>query len=127
MSMRTGKENRVNELKPLTCPNCGGRINAARMRCEYCGTQFKREEGPVLRIETARPGVRTLEANVRIPEYYIRDFNGEEVGNIVRDQISRKLAEALVPMLDVKTGHDLERMEAVMYGRIRVLEPGYRF
>lgn len=117
----------MNDLKPLVCPNCGGKINADRMRCEYCGTQFKREEGPVLRIETVRPGVRTLGAKVRIPEYYLRDFNGEEVRNIVMDRIATQLAEALIPMLDVKTGHDLERMEAVMYGRIRVLEPGYRF
>lgn len=121
----------MNDLKPLTCPNCGGRIDAARMRCEYCGTQFKREEGPVLRIETVRPGVRTLEAAARIPEYYIqhllRDSDNDEIVNMVGDQMTHDLAKALVPMLDLKVGHDLERMEAVVRGRIRVLEPGYRF
>lgn len=117
----------MNELKPLICPNCGGKINAARMRCEYCGTQFKRDEGPVLRIETVRPGVRTLEANVMIPEYYVNMLEGDEIRGIVRDQISRKLAEAVVPMLDLRVGHDFERMEAIVRGRIRVLEPEYRF
>lgn len=117
----------MNELKPLTCPNCGGRINAARMRCECCGTQFKREEGPVIRIEAVRPGVRTLNANARIPEHYIMDLGDDAIRSIVRDQMSHQLAEALVPMLDLKVGHDLERMEGIVRGRIRVLEPGYRF
>ena len=117
----------MNELKPLICPNCGGRIDAARMRCEYCGTKFKREEGPVLRIEAVRPGVRTLATNVRIPECHIMNLENDEVRSIVRDQMSHQLAEALVPMLDLSVGHDLRRMEAVVSGRIRVLEPEYRF
>lgn len=117
----------MNELKPLTCPNCGGRINTSRMKCEYCGTQFKRDEGPVLRIEAVRPGVRTLETNAMIPERYIMDLGDDAIRSIVRDQMSHQLAEALVPMLDLKVGHDLERMEGIVRGRIRVLEPGYRF
>jgi len=117
----------VNELKPLTCPNCGGRINTSRMKCEYCGTQFKREEGPVMRIEAVRPGVRTLEVNARIPEYYIQHLGDDEIVNMVGNRMAHDLAKALVPMLDLKVGHDLERMEAVVNGRIRVLESGYRF
>ena len=117
----------MNELKPLICPNCGGRINAARMKCEYCGTQFKRDESPVLRIEEVRPGVRTLEAKALIPEHFIMDLGDDAIRSIVRDQMSRQLAEALVPMLDLKVGHDPALMEAVVRGRIRVLEPGYRF
>lgn len=117
----------MTDLKPLTCPNCGGRINAARMRCEYCGTQFKREEESVFRIEVARPGVKTLQVNARMPERYIMDIGDDAIRSIVRDQMSHQLAEALVPMLDLKVGHDLERMEGIVCGRIRVLEPGYRF
>lgn len=117
----------MNELKPLICPNCGGKIDAARMKCEYCGTQFKRDEGPVLRIEAVRPGVRTLNTNVRFPEHFIMDLGDDAIRRIVRDQMSHQLAEALVPMLDLEVGHDLERMEGIVRGRIRVLEPGYRF
>lgn len=119
----------MNELKPLTCPNCGGKINAARMRCEYCGTQFKRDEGPVVRIEAVRPGVKTLRANVAIHDYYLRSgwMDDDVLRKLVGDEMSHQLARALVPMLDLKVGHDLERMEAVVRGRIRVLEPGYRF
>lgn len=127
MSKRTGKENSVNELKPLICPNCGGRINAVRMKCEYCGTQFKRDEGPVLRIEAVRPGVRTLETNAMIPERYIMDLGDDAIRSIVRDQMSHQLAEALVPMLDLSVGHDFHLNEAIVRGRIRILEPGYRF
>ena len=75
----------MNNLKPLVCPNCGGKINAARMRCEYCGTQFKCDEGPVLRIEAVRPGVRTLGANARIPENYIINLGEDAIRGIVRD------------------------------------------
>ena len=28
------------DLKPLTCPNCGGSIDRTRLNCEYCGTKF---------------------------------------------------------------------------------------
>ena len=117
----------MNELKPLTCPNCGGRIDAARMRCEYCGTRFKREEGSAFRIEVARPGVKTLQVNARIPDHYIMDIGDDAIRSIVRDQMSHQLAEALVPMLDLSVGHDLHLNEAIVRGRIRVLEPGYRF
>ena len=117
----------MNELKPLTCPNCGGKINASRMRCEYCGTQFKRDEGQVIRVETVRPGVKTLGANARIPEYYIQHLSNEEIVRMVGDQMTIQLAKALVPMLDLQVGHDIDRMEAVVRGRIRVLESGYRY
>lgn len=119
----------MNELKPLICPNCGGRIDAAMMRCEYCGTQFKHDEGTVLRIEAVRPGVRTLRANIRIPEYYSSFYRIDDdiLRNIVGDEMSHQLAKALVPMLDLKVGHDLKMMELVVDGRVRVLEPGYRF
>lgn len=119
----------MTDLKPLICPNCGGKINAARMKCEYCGTQFKREEGPVLRIEAVRPGVRTLRTNIRIPEYYasFNQIDDDILRNFVGDEMSRQLAKALVPMLDLKVGHDLKMMELVVDGMVRVLEPGYRF
>jgi len=117
----------VNELKPLICPSCGGRINASRMRCEYCGTQFKREEGPVLRIEAVNRGVRTIEANARIAEYYLKEYGEDTVGILVKDQILHQLTKALLPMLELEVGHDLQRCEAIVQGRIRVLEPGYRF
>lgn len=117
----------MTELKP--CPFCGGKIDAARMRCEYCGTQFKCEEGPVVRIGVVRPGVKTLRANVAIPDYYLRSsgMDDDALRNIVSDEMSHQLAKALVPMLDLKVGHDLQRMEAVVSGRIRILEPGYVF
>lgn len=31
-------------IRPKVCPNCGGRIDLATYRCQYCDTQFYRDD-----------------------------------------------------------------------------------
>lgn len=117
----------MSNLKPLVCPNCGGKINRQRMKCEYCGTEFKRDEGPQMIIETVHRGVQTAGVSVIVPEYHLHRFDEEEIRHIVGDELTCKLAEALVPLLDLEVSRDALSQDLVVRGRIRVLEPGYRF
>lgn len=32
-------------LEPLTCPQCGAPLRAGADKCDYCGTEFAREDG----------------------------------------------------------------------------------
>lgn len=45
----------MSDLKPLIRPNCGGKVNAARMKCEYCGTEFRCDNDGVLKIRYESP------------------------------------------------------------------------
>ena len=48
------------DLKPYVCKHCGGRINVAKMVCEYCGTQYADDSLRRIKIETVHPGQHTI-------------------------------------------------------------------
>lgn len=114
-------------MKPLICPNCGGKINRSRMKCEYCGTEFKEEHGDLIRIETVHCNTKVLAVSAVIPDETIHYAKEEELRYIVGNELTYKLAEALVPMLDLQVEKDPAHRRHFVRGRIRVVEPGYRF
>lgn len=114
-------------MKPLICPNCGGKINRSRMKCEYCGTEFKEEHGELIRFETVPCGTKVFAVNAVVPDEEILYADGEPIMSYVRNELTHKLAEALVPMLDLQVEKDPAHMRHFVRGRIRVVEPGYRF
>ena len=85
----------MSDLKPLVCPNRGGKINSARMKCEYCGTEFRRDDSA------------------------IRGF--------VMDEMIHRLAQALVPMMDITVQDNPHFNSVDVRGRIRVIKPDYRY
>lgn len=111
----------------LKCPNCGGNIDRSRMICPYCGTQFKRDEPDVLHIATYQPGTGVLESHIVLDEYFIEEVGRETASELIVRELTRKIADALVPYTEVEISHDPASLKAHAYGRVRVIKPGYRF
>ena len=118
-------------MKALICTQCGGRINPAKMRCEYCGTRYEQTE------DLARPLRITYSSEVR-PQILQSQFamdnqvinavsDADEIARIVHSRITAQLAEALEPYVEYTVQEDLAHREQVIRGRVRVLPPGYRF
>lgn len=118
-------------MKALICTQCGGRINPAKMRCEYCGTQYEHTGGLTepLRI-TYSPEVRPriLQSRVAMDDQVINAISdADEIRRIVHSRITAQLAEALEPYVEYTVQEDLAYRSQVIRGRVRVLPPGYRF
>ena len=115
-------------MEQLKCPNCGGNVDRERMICPYCGTQFKREHDPnILRIETYNPRTRVLETKVMFSEHELNMLGIENASEIMVHEMAKKIANSLVPFMEVKTSYDPQRFEHILRARVRVLEPDYRF
>ena len=114
-------------MEALKCPNCGGNIDRSRMICPYCGTQFKRDEPDVLRIATYTPGTEVVKSHIVLDECFLDQLGKETTSEMIVREMSRKIADALIPFMEVEIQHDPRRLEEHVTGRVRVLRPGYRF
>lgn len=114
-------------MKELKCKNCGAPINPQTLRCEYCGTQYKRDYDNVLRIETYQSPCRTYKTQMVIPKEEIKYLGQETVSEIAIKQLSRNLAEAIAPNMELHTEYDPCYMQQKITARVRIVEPNYRF
>ena len=121
----------MSDLKPLICPNCGGKVNAARMKCEYCGTEFRRDDDGVVKIryESVPCQTQVLGISVNVPKDRMMYIDDDSViRGFVMDEMTHRLAQALVPMMDIMVQADNPFTDSVnVRGRIRVIRPDYRF
>ena len=116
------------ELKPMTCPNCGGTIDRTRLICEYCGTKFKSDSNEqILRLETYSCPTRTFQVQTMIPNEYLNPDNVSEMSEYAINNITRQLADSLKDMLELRREHDFRFNQEVITARIRVVDPNYRF
>lgn len=118
------------ELKPLTCPNCGGKVNRAKMVCEYCGTQFSNAEinMGIFRVEHYTSPTRVFSAEVIIPNE-LHALAPEDVIPYAKKEIAEKLVDRLLQgdMIEFRSEMDLRACEQIISARLRVLDPRYRF
>lgn len=118
------------ELKPLTCPNCGGAVNRERMICEYCGTKFDNGNADVsvLRVEHFTSPTRVLAAEAIIPNE-LHALAPEEVIPYAKREIAEKLVDRLLQgdMIEFRSEMDLRACQQIISARLRVLDPHYRF
>ena len=118
-------------MKALICKNCGGSINSKTLQCEYCGTQYQRDFADTqvqrLVVESYRSDVKVLGAEVKVSDFMMRDLPREKIAEISMKEITRSLAEALAPYIELETERDPERMTQIIRGTVRVVEPDFRF
>lgn len=115
----------MNSLKNdlLACPNCGAPINRVTMRCEYCGSVF-RESAPNMLVYVEHPKIVPLQAEVFVDNYMSTLLSEEELAREVSSQLTRKIAEGLNQLLEIKAQDDPMHLGTRVRGRIRVVLPG---
>lgn len=114
-------------IKQLKCECCGGRINPKTYQCEYCGTQYKREYDELMRIETYQNPCKVYTSEISIPMEEIRCLGEEEVSKIAIQQLSRNLAEAIAPNMEMRTEYNPMYHQQRISARVRIVEPKYIF
>lgn len=110
-------------MNKYICQCCGGRINPTTMKCEYCGTEYKKEADKIIRIETFTNPVRTFSAKVAIPDNWFREFGVESVSKLAVEQLVKELSESIAPMMEVYSDHDIATMQHTFSGRIKIIQP----
>lgn len=115
------------QIKKMKCECCGGRINPSTYRCEYCGTQYKREYDGLMRIETYQNPCKVYASEINVPMEEIKAYGEEEVSKMAIRQLSRNLAEAIAPNMEMQTEYDPMYCRQRISARVRIVEPKYMF
>ncbi len=117
-------------MKKLICECCGGRINEKSMVCEYCGTKYVFDSVQKdIRAENKQrfAPCRVLESKVLISEEDKIRMNKDEIHRYVMRNISRRIAELIEPLLEIKSEYDYIENREVVTAKIRVVDPEYLF
>lgn len=114
-------------MKKLICECCNGKINPNTLRCEYCGTQYKKDEDNTIRIERFENPCRVYKTQICIPVSEIEMLGNENASQIVIKQLSRNLADAIAPNMEIQTEYDPCFMMQRISARVRIVEPKYMF
>ena len=113
------------DLKPYVCKCCGGRVNVAKMLCEYCGTQYHDDSLKRIVISAVKPGEAKLRAEVRI-DYDHMLADPESARDYALGELRRQLADGLLAYMKIETckdfGMDFSRKE-IIRGEVRVIDP----
>lgn len=115
----------MNNLKKdiLTCPNCGAPINRLTMRCEYCGAVFK-EDVPNIVVQMEHSKVMPVRAEAFIDYYISEHVPKEDLTRMVSSELTRKIADGLSQLMEIKVQDDPLRCGTLIVGTVRVVPPG---
>lgn len=116
-------------MEKLICESCGAPLNPNSLKCEYCGTHYKRDyrEGVTHYIQTCPAKVEVLASQISIPDMAIRHLDAEQAAEYATKELARGLAEALMPYMKIETHYEPIQMRQVIRGTVRVVEPDFRF
>lgn len=113
-------------LKPYICPQCGGRVNVSKMRCEYCGTEYQDESLRRLKIVQVRPGEHKIRAEVEVDIDHM-GYNPEGARDYVLHKLRDQIADGLLGYMKIQTCESFDpkfcgRTE-IIRGEVRVIDP----
>lgn len=116
------------KLEPRTCPNCGASIPLGKSKCEYCGTIFKGGDiyAPLI-VEKTNPYMHVIKARVAIPRYAMERMSSEEQKDYILSEMKSQVADALLGLIEIRREFDPIDMNDLYEGRIRVIEPSFRY
>lgn len=108
------------------CPNCGAVLK--NNRCEYCGAVFNTEtKDDLIKFIPIHKPCKVFRAGFEIPHEMISSLGEEETSKLTINELARSLADAIAPMMDLRTEYDPAHNSQHIVGTIRVIEPDYRF
>ena len=114
-------------MKAMICTQCGGRINPAKMRCEYCGTCYEQRDKQIIRIETFQSHPVTLQASVSFGREYFDVIGAADMSKEICGRMARDIADELTKYIEYRVQEDPCMGIVTARGRVRVLPPDYKF
>jgi hypothetical protein len=116
------------DLRPYICKQCGGQIDPATMRCEYCNTYH---DDPALRrltISTRVPGEYTIRAEVALDRYGI-EYNPEGARDHALRELRNQIADGLLAYMKITTSTSFDPKwmanTEIIRGEVRVVDPSF--
>lgn len=118
--------------KPLICPQCGGVINPARNRCEYCGVYFE----PINYLPNSEPEINIICEHIPTRIYMARAvFDVELVElmekgliiDLVKEKLAYEISRKIMEGMDIKVEQDRWLNRVNFTARLRCLDPGFKF
>ncbi len=117
-------------MKAMICERCGGQINPETMRCEYCGTYYKKEYGlfdhPIITL-VEHPDIKVIQGKICFDNHMVSRVEQEYLHKCAKHDMTLKLAEALEPEVEYKVFEDYQYDQQIVIGRVRIVSPKYRF
>lgn len=114
-------------MKKYQCECCGGVVNPATLKCEYCGMAYRVDETfsqPILyKIETYTNPVNTFRACASIDPHDVKRFGPEYCSKHAIDILSSKLSEVLSQNMVIDSEVDLNSGMYRVQGTVKVVRP----
>lgn len=102
------------------CECCGGQIDPSTMTCRYCGTQYKRDDDRIIRIDTFTNPVHTFKACVAVPNEMMREDFGRE---LAINSLVSELSNVIPSHMLVASEYDYEHHITRLSGTIKIVHP----
>ena len=118
--------------KPLICPQCGGVINPARNRCEYCGVYFE----PINQLPNFEPEIHIVSTHAPTRIYkavatydldLIEYIGPEKVMDGAKENLAHEMSRKIVENMDIKIERDPYLNRVKFTAMLRCLDPGFKF
>lgn len=119
----------MSKLQALVCTECGGHIDRETMTCRFCGIQYKLDQDmmPIV-VSRFDPNMVTVGASITVPYEMVRGLGCKDASEYAMKDLTKRIAEALVPYLEVTTYPPEPRTYTqTVEARVRVYRPDYRF
>lgn len=110
------------DLKPYICKCCGGRINVAKMRCDYCGTQYEDASLKRITIQTVSPGTNVIRAEVAISKECML-HSPEGARDYALCELRNQIADGLLGFMKIATSENFMDHTEIIRGEVRVVDP----
>lgn len=116
------------DLRPYICKQCGGQIDPATMRCEFCNTYHDDPALKRLTISTRVPGEHRISGTVRI-NYDFMSECPEEARDYVLRELRNQIADGLLAYMRLDTFDDFSidfcKRSQIIRGEVRVVDPSF--
>lgn len=110
------------DLKPYVCKRCGGRINVAKMKCEYCDTAYENESLKRITIQTVNARTNVIRAEVVVPKDCMLG-NPEAARDYTLRELRNQIADGLLAFMKIATSENYMDHTEVIRGEVRVIDP----
>ena len=106
----------------MICKCCGGTVDRASLRCNFCGVQYEITPSP-LRIETFKNPVEHFSAKFVAPHEIFYKMEPEQISEIAINRLVKELSKSIPICMQVSKKDHLRDYCTEYRGDIRMVRP----